>query len=391
MLILKFLFHRCFSSNKTFIFPMHLALLLAGSGGLVAAYHSLTNEDTKFLNFMMFWSLSALYFLMIYGKKSIKDMFGNMTPSLRILALLSYVIVYVTLFPYFFILLFHFIGYLLAFPISLVIREFDVFAGSPKCLEVPNRFCGIYQDVAWESLHPDIILQCIFLIMYFFQYLPLFFGVCGMVIRHAVVSPFIYYFNLVKKTTLAQFDKSPVAFCLLPFSILWKNDKDAHRFVCGVQTFGLFMLALPIWGGHESRHGITLAMAILVLMNSVRFRLLAAVELEEEKDQRMSTFSWCQFILITYLFGGFMLSEYFGRGIGLLGRKYFGNCIFDRLCDSDVTPYSIFTNLLGFVVALGFIVALAMAVFCFLESMQALLNATSNTVTSRNRKRRKLL
>ncbi|KAL0251013.1 hypothetical protein GEMRC1_000227 [Eukaryota sp. GEM-RC1] len=102
-------------------------------------------------------------------------------------------------------------------------------------------------------------------------------------------------------------------------------------------------------------------------MNSFRFRLLYKLEEKEEETQRMSRLSWIQYLLITYLFGGFMLSEYFGRGIGLLGRKYFDDCIFDRLCDTDLAPYSIVTNLLGFLVALGFIVALALAVFLLLR------------------------
>ncbi|KAL0251736.1 hypothetical protein GEMRC1_000948 [Eukaryota sp. GEM-RC1] len=346
---------------------MHLVLLLAGTGGMVAAFYSLTNEDTKFLNFMMFWALSLLYFLIIHGRKKIIEMFRNMAASLRVLAILSFCVVYIALSPYYTILLFHFIGYILAFPVSLVFREYDIFFGSPRCLEVPNRFCGIYEHVAWESMSPMIIFQTIFLLLSFIQFLPVFFGICGMVLFHVFISPFTYYSNVVYETTADKFEKSPIAFCLLPFSILWKNDKYAHRFICGLQTFGLFMLALPIWGGTEDRHGITIAMTALVLMNSIRFRLLYKLEEKEEETQRMSRLSWIQYLLITYLFGGFMLSEYFGRGIGLLGRKYFDDCIFDRLCDTDLAPYSIVTNLLGFLVALGFIVALALAVFLLLR------------------------
>ncbi|KAL0242830.1 hypothetical protein GEMRC1_005393 [Eukaryota sp. GEM-RC1] len=107
-------------------------------------------------------------------------------------------------------------------------------------------------------------------------------------------------------------------------------------------------------------------------MNSIRFRLLYKLEEKDEEELQKTNspwkrFTWIQYLLITYLFGGFMLSEYFGRGIGLMGRKYFDDCIFDRLCDTDVAPYSIVTNLLGFVVALGFIVALALAVFLLLR------------------------
>ncbi|KAL0242717.1 hypothetical protein GEMRC1_005280 [Eukaryota sp. GEM-RC1] len=247
MLLFKFLFKQCFSTNKTFIFPVHLVLLLAGSGGIVAAYYAFTNVDTKFLNFMMFWGLSLLYFLIIYGRKKIIEMFRNMAASLRVLAILSFCVVYIALSPYYIILLFHFIGYILSFPVSLVVREREIFFGSPRCLEVPNRFCGIYEHVAWESLSPWNIIQTIFLFMSFIQFLPPFLVICGMVMFHIFVTPFTYYSKVVSETSTDTFEESPVAFCLLPFSILWKNDKYAHRFICGLQTFGLFMLALPIW------------------------------------------------------------------------------------------------------------------------------------------------